>query len=423
VNALPAPSAVNFGLLIGLSFFFGLAFEDFFARTRQPGGVRTFPLLALAGGLLYLFEPAHLVAFTGGLVVLGGWLAIFYRAHLGERDEEGEPNVGLVVALLNVHAYILGAVTLALPNWVAVGTTVAAVLLLTGRERLHALARGLDIREIVTAGQFLILTGLILPLLPNEPVTALTNITPRQVWLALVMVSALSYASYLAQRYWPPAAEGLWMAALGGLYSSTATTVVLARGAKNDEAGRGHAAAGITLATAIMYLRILVIVAVFNLDLARNLALPFIGLLLAALAMCFAQYRSVAAAPTGPERRMLSQNPLELGTAAIFAVLFVVVSLATTWVKAEFGVAGTYALAAVIGFTDIDPFVLNLAQGGASGVSPGTAGAAILIAASSNNVLKAGYAAAFAGFRAVASSVIALLVLAAAGVAIALLGL
>jgi uncharacterized membrane protein (DUF4010 family) len=213
------------------------------------------------------------------------------------------------------------------------------------------------------------------------------------------------------------------MAALGGLYSSTATTVVFARRAKNDEAWRGHAAAGITLATAIMYLRILVIAAVFNLDLARILAPAFVGLLLAALAMCFAQYRKATAAPTGPDRRMPSQNPLELGTAAIFAVLFVVVSLATTWVKAEFGVAGTYALAAVIGFTDIDPFVLNLAQGGASGVSPGTAGAAILIAASSNNVLKAGYAAAFAGPRAVASSVVALLVLAAAGCVMALLGL
>jgi hypothetical protein len=124
-----APSVVNFGLLFGLSFFLGLAFEDFFAHvaTRRPGGIRTFPMLALAGGMLYLFDPVRLLPFTGGLLVLGAWLAIFYFEHIRERDEQGEPNVGLVVLLLNVHAYLLGAVTLALPNWVAVGTTVAAV--------------------------------------------------------------------------------------------------------------------------------------------------------------------------------------------------------------------------------------------------------------------------------------------------------
>ena len=209
--------------------------------------------------MLYLFDPIHFIPYTGGLLVLGVWLSIFYREHIRESDEQGESNVGIVVLLLNVHAYLLGAISLALPNWIAVGTTVAAVLLLTGRERLHELARRVEMKEIITAGQFLILTGLILPLLPTEPVTKFTSITPRQAWLALVVVCTLSYASYLAQRYWAPAARGLWMAALGGLYSSTATTVVLARQAKSETSLRGRAQAGITLATGIMYLRILVI--------------------------------------------------------------------------------------------------------------------------------------------------------------------
>ena len=160
-------------------------------------------MLALAGGMLYLFDPVRLLPFTGGLLVLGAWLAIFYFEHIRERDEQGEPNVGLVVLVLNVHAYLLGAVTLALPNWVAVGTTVAAVLLLSGRERLHELARRVEMKEIITAGQFLILTGLVLPLLPSEPVTTLTSITPRQAWFALLAVCTLSYASYLAQHYGP----------------------------------------------------------------------------------------------------------------------------------------------------------------------------------------------------------------------------
>jgi uncharacterized membrane protein (DUF4010 family) len=316
MNTLPSP--VNIALLLGLSFFLGLAFEDFFARsTRQrPGGIRTFPMLALAGGVLYLLDPAHFVPFTAGLVILGAWLVIYYRAYVGAVDEQGEPTAGIVVLILNVHAYLLGAVALALPPWIAVTVTVVAVLLLTGREQLHALARRLDIGEIITAGQFLILTGIVLPLLPNEPVTTLTPMTPRQAWLALIVVCTFSYVSYLVQRYWAAAVGGLWMAALGGLYSSTATTVVLARQAKAHPALERQAQAGITLATAIMYLRILAIVAIFNFALARTLAVPLCVLLLAGLIFCGLQYRfgkRMDKEPVEIMRLAASGNPLALG--------------------------------------------------------------------------------------------------------------
>lgn len=417
-----APSAVSFGFLFGLSFFLGLAFEDFFAHaaTKRPGGIRTFPMLALAGGMLYVLDPVHLLPFTGGLLVLGAWLAIFYSEHIRERDEKAEPNVGLVVLILNVHAYLLGAIALALPKWIAVGTTVTAVLLLTGRERLHQLARRIKMTEITTAGQFLILTGLILPLLPGEPVTTLTSITPRQVWFALLIVCTLSYASYLAQHYWPPATRGLWMAALGGLYSSTATTVVLARQAGNDASLRGHARAGITLATGIMYLRTLAIVAVFNHALLQLLVAPMVCLSMAAMLICALQYWFWQPSRTETKREPVSQNPLELSTASIFAAMFVLTSLLSTWVKAEFGLAGIYSLAAVVGVTDIDPFVLNLAQGGTPGISNDAIAAAILIAASSNNLLKAAYATSFAGGRDTAVSAMTLVGLAILGFAAAI---
>jgi uncharacterized membrane protein (DUF4010 family) len=110
-----------------------------------------------------------------------------------------------------------------------------------------------------------------------------------------------------------------------------------------------------------------------------------------------------------------SANPLELGAAAIFAVLFVLVSLITVFVKSQLGISGIYALAAIVGVSDIDPFVLNLAQGGVAGVADEALAAAILIAASSNNILKAAYAAGFAGGRATAASAVALAVLALAG--------
>jgi len=419
-----APAPVSVALLLGLSFFLGLAFEEFFAqsRERRPGGIRTFPMLALGGGVLYLLDPTHFIPFTGGLIVLGAWLVVYYRAHAGAEDEHDESNVEIVVPILNVHAYLLGAVALAAPPWIAVTMTVASVLLLTGREQLHALARRVEIKEIVTAGEFLILTGIVLPLLPNEPVTTFTAITPRQVWLALVVVSTLSYMSYLAQRYWAAAAHGLWMAALGGLYSSTATTVVLARQAKAEPALKRQARAGITLATAIMYLRLLVVVGIFNLALARILALPLCGLSLIGFLICGLQYRS--GAPNKEQAReamplAANANPLELGAAAIFALLFVATSLLSTVAKSHFGISGIYALAAIIGVTDIDPFVLNLAQGGVAGIENAALAAAILIAASSNNILKAIYAACFAGGKATAASAAALVGLAVVGAAAA----
>jgi uncharacterized membrane protein (DUF4010 family) len=416
------PPIASFLLLLGLGFFFGLAFEEFHAQGGQvrPGGVRSFPLLALAGGLLYRLDPNRLLPLSIGLLVLGAWLTCYYRRHVEEIDPEGQPNVGLMVPVCNVLAYLLGPIALAEPPWVAIGATVAAVLLLTARERLHGFARRIEGGEIVTAGKFLILTGLVMPFLPNEPVTRLTEITPQQVWLAVLAVCIISYASYLLQRYVAPAGAGLWVAVLGGLYSSTATTVVLARRARADPTTLRQAQTGIMLATSVMYLRLLVIVAVFNRLLAAALtpallALSVLGFVLAGL------WYWVSGAYTASKTVVKSpDNPLELTAAAVFAALFVVISLASTWVRAQFGEAGIYALAAIVGVADIDPFVLSLAAGGAAPL-PVTAGViAILIATSSNNLLKAAYAAVFAGGRASVAPVAALALLALGGGGVAL---
>ena len=421
----PLPLAIDFAFLFGLSFFLGLTFEDVCARAgiRRPGGVRTFPMLALVGGLLYLVDPTHFVLFAGGLLIVGAWLTTYYREHIREHDEAGRQNVGLIVVLLNLYAYLLGGIVFVLPPWVGVGATVAAVLLFTGRDQLHGLAQRVELGEIATAAQFLILTGLVLPLLPDHPVTTLTTITPRQAWLALVVVCSLSYASYLLQRYVVPKAGALWMAALGGLYSSTATTVVLARQERTEPLAIAQAEAGITLATGIMYLRILAVVAVFNLVLARALAPWMIGLSLLAVAIAFVQYRSAGAPGAGNAASALSRNPLQLGPAFAFAALFVATSLVSNWVLSRFGQGGIYGLAAVVGVTDIDPFVLNIAQGATTGLSTGALTAAVLIAASSNNVLKAAYTLAFGRWVSKwAAGSLVILAIAGAGIAVGVLG-
>ncbi len=407
-------------LLLGLSFFFGLAFEERYAASplHRPGGVRTFPLLSVTGAGLYLLEPVHALGFVAGLVILGAWIHAYYRSRWGVEPTAEDAGQSLIVPLCNLVAFILGPVVLTQPAWLGVGMTVVAVLLLGAKAQLHRLARAVPADEIITLAKFLVLTGIILPLLPNHPVTTLSGITPFQVWLAVVVVSALSYGSYLLRRFVSPSMGVMAAAFLGGLYSSTAATVVLARRTREQPEAAWELQAGIMLASTIMYLRLGAVLAVFNLPLARAAALPLLGLCLLGLTVTgLCHWRAVRAST--PAGASTLDNPLELTTAAIFAAAFVIISLATAWMQGRFGSSGLYLLAAVVGVTDIDPFVLSLAQGGGQESRLTVLVVAILIAASTNNLLKAGYAVTLAGWRCSRAAAAALILLAMMGLVLA----
>ncbi len=411
------------GMLLGLSFFFGLSFEGFYwnSSRSRPGGIRTFPLLSLSGALLYALELHFALAFCVGLAVLGVWLFPYYQAEVSRDEGTQEQTDGIMVPLCNLVAYLLGPIALMGPPWLAFGLTVAAVLFLRAKDRLHALAEKISSHEIITLAQFLVLIGVVLPLLPNHAVTSLTPITPFQVWLAVVVVSSLSYGSYLLQKLLTPQGSLFFTALLGGLYSSTATTVVLAQQLKQDPRNRQEHRSGIVLATALMYLRLGVVIAIFNQTLARELAWPLLLLALTGGALAAAclwlgehveQGKDIETPP--------ARNPLELPAAMLFACLFVVISIGSTWVKSRFGHVGVYWLAGLVGVTDIDPFVLGVAQGGVAGLDEAATAIAILIAASSNNLLKAVYSVVFAGWRRSVGIVLSLIVLSLLGGGLAL---
>lgn len=393
-DVLTVPAAL--ALALGLGFFLGLAFEEHYAedQVRRPGGIRTFPMLALAGAVLWLIEPAHGTAF----LVLLGFVAVamlfYWRAWMGQQQAgEPRPRGGLMVPVVNLAAAAIGPACLTQPPWIPVGLTMAAVLLLRARISLHGLAARVPGREITTAAQFIVLAGVVLPLVPHEPIAAWLPLTPFQIWLAVVAMSGISWGTYLLQRYVSPGHGPLIGAAIGGLYSSTAATVALARVLRDAPGRQPVVEAAIVLATAVMFVRVVLIAGVFDTGFAQVLGPWLIGLGLATGLAAVVLLRDGRGLK--PELPNPAGNPLRIGTALAFAVLFITVSAATTWLGGAFGTAGLYAVAAIVGLGDLDAITIRLAT------APVPAGAgAILIATASNNIVKGSFALGFGGRRA-----------------------
>jgi uncharacterized membrane protein (DUF4010 family) len=412
----PLELAGRLALAVGLAVFMGLAFEEVYKTEERsiPGGIRTFPMLAMCGAALTLIEPAHGIAFVAGLLGVAAWMHAYLRAAPAAKDTPT-----FMVPVSNLLAFILGPIALSQPPWVAVALAVAAVLLLGAREKLHRLIHVIPRGEVITAGMFLILVGIILPLVPHEPVSRLTPLTPYGIWLAVVTVCTVSYLSYLLQRYAPFKDAALLPAVLGGAYSSTATTVVLAKRLRDAKQAPADISAGIVVATAIMYVRIDLVIAVFDRRFALILAPGLLALAAIGAALALYEWRRPRPRAAKSNLVLAPKNPLQIPTALVFAVLIVVISIVSDWVKGTFGASGILVLSAVVGFTDIDPFVLNIAQGGIGGMPVASLCAAVLIAASSNNVAKAAYAISFGGMDHARRPAIMLLALALLGLAVA----
>jgi uncharacterized membrane protein (DUF4010 family) len=272
--------------------------------------------------------------------------------------------------------------------WLAATIIVACLLLLELKTSLESLTAKVASDDLLTIAKFLVLTAVILPLVPNAEFGPF-RLNPFKTWLVVLAVSGVSYASYLLQRAFKGDQGTLLTAILGGAYSSTATTVALAKRAGSTAP---HACAGgILAASGMMYLRILVLVWIFNRALGLRLAPWFLFLFLAALVGGWAFSRREAAASPAPAQG--GRNPLEIKAAAFFALLFLVMVVATQLAAAHLGRGGMYTLAAFMGVADVDPFIMGLTQaGGVASTNLTLAALGIVICTSANNVAKAGYA-------------------------------
>ena len=375
-------------VMVGLfGYLTGLEYREYLLEKNRAfrfGTARTYTFIALLGHVLVYLDP-HYRLYLGGMLALIAWTSLFYR----QKIRQGQSGIlGLLIALL---VYTFGPVVRQLPLWFLVLEFVSIVFVLNARPLTLRLTETIDRRELMTLAKFLLLAAVILPLMPDQAVIPYLPTTPFRIWVAVVAISAISYLGYILQRYVFPHRGYLLTGLLGGLYSSTATTLVLARKTRETPGAADSLNLAIIAATGMMYLRLLLLILILNPAFLAPTGMPFLVLGLVSIGYCLFRIRRHATVqPPGAEA--VSRNPLELGTAFLFAVLFLLMLLLSKLVLHHYGSLGLQVLSFLVGFTDIDPFVLSLLKGNYPSTSLDTLAAAIVIAAGSNNLLKALYA-------------------------------
>lgn len=388
---------VAFGLTALFGFVIGLELHSYrrsAGRDLGFGTTRTLTLLAVLGFVLALLDSG-LRLYAVGLIAVAVLVALHYRSRLREGEQS------LLPALIALLVYGIGPLALREPMWLLILYVVVVLLLLGEKPGIRRFSDAFRSHEATTLVKFLIMAGLILPVLPARQIAPFVTVTYYQVWLAVIVVSAISYLSYLAQSYFFPTRGALLTGVLGGLYSSTAATVVLGRRAHGAGEGARVTGAAIAVASAMMYLRLWVLIALLGHRItAERLAAPFAVLFLLLLGVAWWIYRG-ARREGAPAPSEAPRHPLEFSTAVLFAGLFVLFAGLTHFVVRGYGAGGLQVLSFGVGLTDIDPFILALLAGKFH-VAEAALDAAVLIAAGSNNLLKAGYALGLSRNRAVA---------------------
>jgi uncharacterized membrane protein (DUF4010 family) len=379
--------AVKILLVLFLSFLTGLEREEHKTNIDHYafGGVRTFPLIGLIGYAMALLSAGELLPIALGFAVVAGFLMLSYRHKLSASQL-----AGVTTEMSGLTTYLVGALVYREQFWIATTLSVASMLLLELKTALENLSRRVAPEEIFTFTKFLLLTAVILPVLPREDLGPF-QINAFKTWLVVVAVSTVSYGSYVILRLTKGQGGVLLAAVLGGAYSSTVTTVALSRRAQRE--ARPHLfSAAILIACGVMYLRLVALLALFNHGLFMILGLPFT--LLAALAAGGGWLWSRLSDPkTGDVKREYEpRNPLELRAALAFALLFLLMLVATRLAVVYLGKGGVYGLAAVMGVTDVDPFIMGMTQSAGSATPFSVGASAILVAAASNNLVKGIYA-------------------------------
>ncbi|MFZ4521309.1 MAG: MgtC/SapB family protein [Bacteroidales bacterium] len=394
IGTIP-PNLVNFILVTLFSLLIGLSQRRIHTMANEVshtfGTDRTFTFIGILGFILYLLDGSSPVLFMGGGLVLAMVMGISYFYHIRDLKDFGATTI--FVALIT---YCLGPLILTQPLWMVLLIVVTVLILTELKETFATISQKFDRYEFITLAKFFIIAGVILPVLPDGPFIKGLSLTPYKIWLAIVVISSISYCSYLLRKFIFPNASIILSGILGGLYSSTATTIILAKKSRSEPQHLQQYMAGIIFATAVMYLRILILIFIFSQPLFMDVWLCFLGLFLLTviIGLVVLLYRNRMVSTPGLELPA-DRNPLEFKVSLIFATLYVAFTFITYEVLTKYGTPGLNWLSCLVGMTDIDPFLINLFQG-KYGVPLNAVIIATLQAIVSNNVLKMVYGSFFA---------------------------
>jgi uncharacterized membrane protein (DUF4010 family) len=380
------PEAAKILLVLFLSFLIGLEREEhkLAAGSYSFGGVRTFPLIGLIGYSIALLSGAQLLPLIFGFLVVGAFLLLSYWHKLSCAQA-----AGVTTEMSGLATYLVGALVYYDHFWIATTLSVASLLFLELKTVLEKLASRAAPEEILTFAKFLLLSAVILPALPNQEFGRF-HINPFKTWLVVVAVSTISYSSYILQKLTKESGGVVLTAFLGGAYSSTVTTVAMSRRAARED--RPHLfSGGILIASGVTYLRLAALLALFNRQLAAMLVPAYV--VLAVLAIAIGWFWSGRPDPVDSQikREFEPGNPLELTAAFLFALVFIAMLVATQLAATYLGKAGVNTLAAVMGVTDVTPFVMGMTQAAGTLTPFKVAAVAVSIAAASNNLIKGIY--------------------------------
>lgn len=387
VNALaglqPMMLALAVGLLVGLE-------RGWSARAAEAGtrvaGFRTFGLLGLAGGL------AALVPKPVGLVFLASGAALILLGYMRASEEPHSRSATGALA---------GLVTLGL-GWFAAsghGTTALAVaavmtLILAMRHRLHGALRGMSEAEMEAVGRFAILALVILPLVPDRAMGPLDAWNPRTLWFVVVLVSGISFLGYALTRRMGPGRGLMATAAAGALVSSTAVTADFARRMAAPGAPQGVLVAGISLASLVMFVRVLVLTGILAPAALASLALMLLPAIVVQGAWALRLLKANRPATSADDVKL--GNPLDVRPALLLVALLAVLAVGSRYAIARFGGAGVGVLLTLTGLADVDAAIITLSTLPPGTLSPWAAGLVLALPVFANTLWKAGLCLVFA---------------------------
>jgi uncharacterized membrane protein (DUF4010 family) len=365
------------GLLIGL---------ERERHRESKAGVRTFAIISLLGAVCAMLgektaSPWLLVA--GMVVCTGGVLAAYLAVPTSTPDQ------GTTTVMAAALTFCLGAAVWHGYSGIVIAVAIVVTALLHYKTQLEGFSVKLNTTDMESLLQFAVLSLVILPVVPNKGFGPYGALNPYDLWLMVVLISAVSLAGYIAWRLLGGKGPVLLLGALGGLVSSTATTLVYSRGARGKPELEGTAATVILLANLVKLLRILVLAIVVMPSILPTLLPVLVAGIVVTVPIAWLTWRkhSESQALENPELT----NPTDLPVALGFGVAYAAVLLAAAWLNDIVGVLGVYAVAMVSGLTDVDAVSLSSFRLFGDGrVTASSAVMAIVVATVTNAVTKAG---------------------------------